>query len=87
MKHAQLLESIRQLVAQTLLTLGAGGDEQPRESLLIQDGLYCGRRFEFSSSYAIWRAEQDEVTFYHTDGSFLRAIGLSESEPMLRRAA
>jgi hypothetical protein len=87
MSHASSLDSIRQFVARTFWHLGASGDEQPRESILIHDGSYCGRRFEFSQGYAVWLAEGNKITFYRADGSFLRAASIPESEPMPHRAA
>lgn len=74
MHHAQLTESIRRRVAAAFARLGAGQDAELRESILIRDGAYCGRRFDGPLGHAIWFVEEDQLKFYRLDGSVARVI-------------
>jgi hypothetical protein len=69
MHHVQLTESVRRQVAETFSELGAPPCEEFRESLLIRDGAYCGRRFQADDGHAIWFVEENQVKFYRADGS------------------
>lgn len=72
MHHAQLTESIRRRVAAAFARLGAPHDAELRESILIRDGAYCGRRFDGPLGHAIWFVEEDQLKFYRLDGSVAR---------------
>ncbi len=53
-----------------------------RESILIRDDFFCGRRFYTANYYAVWFIEQDELKIYDKDGR-LRCVlvgGEIESE-------
>jgi hypothetical protein len=40
----------------------------PRETILIRDGYYCGRRFHTDQHRAVWFIEEDELKIYdHQD--------------------
>ena len=81
MHHAQLTESIRKRVTATFSQIGFEPDDGLRESILIRDGAYCGRRYESSQGHAIWFLEEDQLKFYRPDGSVLRVL-----EPAVERA-
>jgi hypothetical protein len=88
MHHAQLTESIRQRVAATFAQFGIEPEEGLRESILIRDGAYCGRRYESSSGHAVWFVEEDQLKFYRPDGSVVRVIEPAASQmPTSRMAA
>lgn len=72
--HAQLTESIRQCVAETFSQAGSEAAEDFRETILIRDGVYCGRRYESSRGHAIWFIEEDQLKFYRPDGSIIRVL-------------
>ena len=69
MHHAQRIEEIRRQVTDTLSRMDVCEPDQFRESILIRNGSYCGRRFEAEGAYAIWFLEEDEVKFYRTHHS------------------
>lgn len=74
MPHAQRIDEVRRQVAQTFARLQVGRPEEFRESILIRDGSYCGRRFETDGAYAVWFLEEDEIKFYGAIGDLRRAI-------------
>jgi hypothetical protein len=74
MHHAQLTESVRRRVADAFAHLGAPCDVELRESILIRDGAYCGRRFDGPQGHAIWFVEEDQLKFYRLDGSVARVM-------------
>ena len=74
MHHAQLTETVRRRVAEAFAQIGAPDDGELRESILIRDGAYCGRRFDGPQGHAIWFVEEDQLKFYRLDGSVARVI-------------
>ncbi|MFK8114362.1 MAG: hypothetical protein AB8B91_19325 [Rubripirellula sp.] len=59
-----------------------------RESLLIRDEFFVGRRFHSENHTAVWFVEEDELKIYHHDGSLACVFnsqqisdGNIESEP------
>lgn len=71
-----------------LLSLPETGDEIQRESIVIRDEHYVGRRFEMANHRGIWFIETDELKVYaHGEGHLvtLDAAALNadpaESEP------
>jgi hypothetical protein len=69
MPHAQRIDEIRRQVTDTFSQMKVPEPDQFRESILIRNGSYCGRRFEADEAYAIWFLEEDEVKFYRTHHS------------------
>ncbi len=69
MNHSQLTLHVRQRVHESFRRLAVEIDTDWRESILIQDGYYCGRRFECNGLKAIWFVEEDQVKIYDRDGS------------------
>src|SRR5262245_22995268 len=67
MTHAEITQNVRELARDTL---GA----EPRESILVRDGAYCGRRFDVEGAYAVWLIEEDQLTVFRADGSVLQTI-------------
>ena len=68
------VESIRQLIYQQFAELGFECITPPRETILIQNGHFCGRCFYLDEVNAIWFVEENEVKFYDADGVILKAI-------------
>jgi hypothetical protein len=88
MHHAELTESVRQLIADAFLQWGLTGGDAPRESLLIRDGAYCGRRFDAQGGHALWFFEEDQVKLFGADGGVLRVIqNVSNLRSPMRAAA
>ncbi len=72
---ANPLDQVRNSISQALRDLGAGNGE-PTESILIREGLYCGRRFRCDGFEAVWFIEENEVKVYDSSGAL--AVVLSE---------
>jgi hypothetical protein len=51
-----------------------------RESILIRDDFFCGRRFYTADHHAVWFIEQDELKIYDTDGDLLCVLAGCEIE-------
>ena len=45
-----------------------------RESILIRDGFFCGRRFQLGKFRAVWFIEEDQVKIYGADGSLVEVL-------------
>ena len=80
MHHAQLTEAVRRRVAETFAE-GGQPAQNLRETILVSDGAYCGRRFEAPQGHAIWFVEEDQLKFYRPDGSIVQVV-----EPALQFA-
>ncbi len=74
MRHAELIDSVRGLIADAFQQLRLSDDDCFRQSLLIRDGNYCGRRFEAERGHALWFFEEDQVKVFGADGRVLRVI-------------
>jgi len=74
MHHAELTESVRRLIADAFNQMRLSDGDAPRESLLIRDGAYCGRRFEAQGGHALWFFEEDQIKVFGAAGRVLRVI-------------
>jgi hypothetical protein len=81
MPHAQMIAAVRHLVADALARVAGEGPDSIRESILIREGLYCGRRFETSAGYAIWFVEENQVKIFERAGRVIDVLQLEESAP------
>lgn len=82
--QAERTEQIRQQIRSALIDAGAAADSGIRETILIRDGHYCGRRFESDGFQAIWFIEEDEVKYFGPDGDLLHRTQMS---PAVQRQA
>jgi hypothetical protein len=83
MHHHQLLQVVRQQVHTHLVGLGADADSGTEETILIRDGIYCGRRFFLGEFMAIWFIEEEELKFFDRSG----AVAAVEQVQSVSRAA
>lgn len=67
------VERIRAAIAHQLNQLGATGTESVGESILIRNGLFCGRRFQCSGYQVVWFIEEDEIKFFSPCGDLLKS--------------
>ncbi len=72
------MERIRQGIRATMAQWGDQSSEIEQETILIQDGHYCGRRFQSGQLQAVWFIEEQQVKFYHRDGSVLEVYSVDE---------
>ena len=87
MTHAQATERVRQLVSSAFASLGVARPEEFRESILMHEGHYCGRRFEADGAHAVWFLEENQIKVVASDGR--TQVLTADEQPTLptRRAA
>jgi len=78
MSHAQLTESVRRLVGETFARLCMDGAQEVRESIMIRQGAYCGRRFETADGYAIWFVEEGQIKVFRASGRMVEVLDLKD---------
>jgi hypothetical protein len=74
MHQARLTQEVRDRVLEVFAQFGGEPDSELRETILISDGSYFGRRFDGPRGHAIWFVEEDQLKFYRPDGSMDRVI-------------
>ena len=80
MTNSQRLMTVRQCLERWLEThrdadaTADGSDAVPfRESILIREGFYCGRRFEAEGWSAVWFLEEDQLKISDISGAVVMA--------------
>jgi hypothetical protein len=68
MTIVNLVQLIRDRVHHVFLEQGIPHDAEIRETILVRDGCYCGRRFECDGGHALWFCEENQLKFYGSDG-------------------
>lgn len=81
MTNSQRLMTVRQCLEHWLQTLrdgdpaAAASDKVPfRESILIREGFYCGRRFDAEGWSAVWFLEEDQLKISDASGAVVAAF-------------
>lgn len=74
-----MIATVRHLVAEALTRVAGADADSIRESILIRDGLYCGRRFEAAAGYAIWFVEENQVKVFERTGRVVDVLQLDEA--------
>lgn len=67
------VEKIRLVIAEQLDYLGCQAASSMAESILIRNGLFCGRKFQSAGYEVVWFIEEDELKFFSPAGELLRA--------------
>ncbi len=73
MNTATPVEKIRLVIAEQLSSLGAQQTQSMGESILIRDGLFCGRKFQCEGYVVVWFIEEDEIKLFGPCGDLLKA--------------
>ena len=75
-----LIDSVRQAVLAGFDDLGQlpGSPELLRESILIRDGYYAGRRFSCGDLSAVWCAQRGQIVFF-AGSSRIRVVPVETS--------
>ena len=68
-------------------SLGANPLCDTVETILIRDGCYCGRRLECDGLRAVWFVEENQLKFFHRDGSLTAACTVDDLLQEERRHA
>ncbi len=72
MSTATPVEKIRMVIADQMQRLGAHDVSAIQESILIRNGLFCGRKFVCDGYQVVWFFEEDEIKFYSPCGDLLK---------------
>jgi len=79
---------VREVVNQTFEELGEADDVLIRETVLLIDSTYSGRRFVASKWQAVWSVGEMKVVFSNDDGDvFEKPVCLEGHSEPLQRAA
>jgi hypothetical protein len=87
MPHALLIADVRQLVVETFARLGLSCSAELCETILIRDGMYCGRRFDVEDGHAIWFIEEEQLKFFNASGGVVLVIEPIVAAPIAARRA
>ena len=94
MSFSSPIERMRAAIACQLEQFGVQDTAEMHETLLIRNGLFCGRKFQCSGHMVVWFIEEDEVKFFSPCGDMLKATSAVEclaryagQEQVHRRAA
>ena len=78
MQREAVMDRVRAGIQRVLTELGKRESEPLRETILIRDGHYCGRKFVGQAVTVVWFHEEGEVKFYDADRRLLASCSLSE---------
>ena len=94
MSSSSPIERMRSAIATQLQQFGVKQPSEMHETLLIRNGLFCGRKFQSEGHLVVWFIEEDEIKFFSPCGELLKSTSaiecLSMVEPAqqsIRRAA
>lgn len=73
MSRATPVEKIRAAIASQLCSFGAPAIESMHETMLIRNGLFCGRKFQCHGHEVVWFMEEDEIKFFSPCGDLLKS--------------
>ena len=73
MQNSAPVERIRQAIAWQLGSLGVRDTSGLHETILIHNGLFCGRKFQCEEYEVVWFLEEDEIKFFSPCGDLLKS--------------
>jgi hypothetical protein len=73
MQPTTYVQEIREFVLHMFQTHGMESQDI-KETILIREGCYCGRRFESQNGYAIWFCEENQLKIYNAHGKLLEVV-------------
>jgi hypothetical protein len=68
MSSSSPIERMRSAIAVQLQRLGLSQPTELHETLLIRNGLFCGRKFHCDGYLVVWFMEEDEIKFFSPSG-------------------
>jgi hypothetical protein len=86
-----MLERIRAAIRAELASLGVHDLSGFNETILIRNGVYCGRKYRCQGHHVVWFVEENEIKFFGPSGDLLRSSSpercLAGDRPSESRAA
>jgi hypothetical protein len=75
MTNSQRLAAVRRCLDRWLDAQNPDSEIEIRDSVLIRNGFYVGRRFLLGTFSAVWFMEEDEVKVHDASGSMIARFG------------
>ncbi len=69
---------MRTAIAEQLSALGVQHPCDLHETLLIRNGLYCGRKYQCQGHQVIWFIEEDQLKIFSPNGQLLMTACASD---------
>ncbi len=73
-----MLERIRDAIGTELQSYGLHDVSELRETILIRNGVFCGRKFQCQGYQVVWFVEENQIKFFAPSGKLLRACTAEE---------
>ncbi len=74
MSNSQRLAAVRRTIDRWFENRHPDADLEIRDSVLIRDGYYAGRKFQFGDYTAAWFIEEDELKIQDAEGKVLQRL-------------
>ena len=81
MRHDVMVDQVREGIERKLRDWGSHEGDYRGDRLLLSDGLYIGRVFEWEHSRACWFLEEEQVKVYDAAGRVFARIEVRELAP------
>jgi hypothetical protein len=80
---------IREQARQALLARNARpqSEDEPRESILVRDGRYCGRSFRMGNAVAVWLCDRDHLSIYSPENPVVDHVPIETGSATQNKAA
>lgn len=83
---------MRSAIANQMNSMGVSKNCELHETLLIRDGLFCGRKYQYDGYTIVWFLEEDQLKIFSPVGELISstsAISFMNGQPVhtVRRAA
>jgi hypothetical protein len=75
---------MRTAIATQLQQFGVKQPIELHETLLIRNGLFCGRKFQSAGHLVVWFIEEDEIKFFSPCGELLKSVSAIECLALLQ---
>lgn len=70
------VDRVRKAVTDRLAQMSGTVPNSIYETILIRNGLFCGRKFQWQAYEVVWFLEEDEIKFFGPCGNLLAAEAL-----------
>jgi hypothetical protein len=67
------VDRVRKAVNGRLAQMSGSEPNSVYETILIRNGLFCGRKFQWQGYEVVWFMEEDEIKFFSPCGNLLTA--------------
>ena len=79
-EHATRIQEVRSIVRKELAMLCGKVVDEIRETILIREGHYCGRRFQIEGFIAVWFLDKPDIKLFGADGDELKRVDSGQTQ-------